>query len=192
MDMTILSNGQLTSDRFNNSNWAMMFSTGYGSVPSGYYFDPSTGFSIMAWIKVFTFISVGNERISNNQKCDFFFNFSILILKNFQVDFGSGRSDNVILDISPVGILEAAILKGTSILNILDSNTTIVLNQWTHVAISFDVGTVNMYMNGKSVGFKSGFLMQKVLRTTSFIGHSNWGELDVNAIFDEIKIFNRI
>ena len=64
MDMTILSNGQLTSDRFNNSNWAMMFSTGYGSVPSGYYFDPSTGFTVMAWVKPLSLQFSGFERIS--------------------------------------------------------------------------------------------------------------------------------
>ena len=64
MDMTIQLNGQLASDRFNNSNAAVVFNTGYGSVPSGYYFDPSTGFTIMAWVKPLSFQFFGFERIS--------------------------------------------------------------------------------------------------------------------------------
>ena len=65
MDMTIQPNDQLVSDRFNNKNSAIFINTGYGTAPSGIYFDPSTGFSVMVWIKVFCFFAGMNRRISN-------------------------------------------------------------------------------------------------------------------------------
>ena len=66
MDMTIVSNGRLTLDRFNNPNSAVVFNTGYGSVPSGYFFNAQTGFTVMAWVKPLTFQFNGYERISKN------------------------------------------------------------------------------------------------------------------------------
>ena len=63
MDMTIQLNGQLVADKINNTNWAMILITGYGSVPSGVYFNPSTGFIVMAWVKPLS-IPTGYERIS--------------------------------------------------------------------------------------------------------------------------------
>ena len=65
-DMTIQLNDQLVADRFNNKNSAVFINTGYGTVPSGIYFDPSTGFSIMVWLKVFRYFVGFNSRISNN------------------------------------------------------------------------------------------------------------------------------
>ena len=51
-DITIQSNGVLYFDRFNNTNSAIRFTLGYGSFPSGNYFDPTAGFTIMAWFNI--------------------------------------------------------------------------------------------------------------------------------------------
>ena len=52
MDISIQKNGFLAADRFDNPDSALMFKSGYGSVPAGSYFDPLKGFSAMVWIKI--------------------------------------------------------------------------------------------------------------------------------------------
>ena len=50
MDMTIELNGQLSTDQYNNANGALKLNIGYSSIPSGNYFDPTKGCTIMGWI----------------------------------------------------------------------------------------------------------------------------------------------
>ena len=66
------------------------------------------------------------------------------------------------------------------------------VNQWSHVAVTFNLaGTASLYINCQLVGAGSGYLMNYALRTTNYIGRSNWGDSDLNAVLDEVKIFNR-
>ena len=55
----------------------------------------------------------------------------------------------------------------------------------------YNSGTVSLYINGVQFGSKSGYLMNNVVRTTNYIGRSNWIDPNINAVLDEIKIFNR-
>ena len=50
MDITIQNNGQLCTDRFSQSNSAIQLTNGFGNIPSGSYFDPTTGFTVMSWV----------------------------------------------------------------------------------------------------------------------------------------------
>ena len=63
---------------------------------------------------------------------------------------------------------------------------------WTHLAFTFNLGTVNMFVNGQQVFSQQGFSFNNIVRTKNYIGHSNYnGDPDANAIYDEIKIFKR-
>ena len=56
--MTFVQNCQLTVDRFGTPNSALAITSGYASVPSGIYFDPSTGgFTLMVWVKLLAILN---------------------------------------------------------------------------------------------------------------------------------------
>ena len=68
------------------------------------------------------------------------------------------------------------------------------LNQWQHVCFVYSVqaaaNVAYMYVNGVLWATANVSDFNNVVRTTNFIGKSNWGDPNVNAIFDEIKIFS--
>ncbi len=76
------------------------------------------------------------------------------------------------------------------------SNHSLVLNVWQHVSLVFTNSTPAtgyMYVNGivwASASFSSIASFNSTVRTQNFIGKSNWADSNVNAIFDEIKIFS--
>ncbi len=73
--------------------------------------------------------------------------------------------------------------------------SSITLGQWTHIAFTFASNkNVVVYFNGEKVkSFSSTKICQNILRTSCKIGRSDWypGNLDLNAVLDELKIFNR-
>ena len=107
------------------------------------------------------------------------------------MDFGAYRNDNLVFDVTPIGLFGIVTLNGATISSYLYSNLSIAQNQWAHVAMTYNNGTVSLYTNSQSAGSSSGFSMRSVLRTTNYLGRSNWGEPNINATFDELKIFNR-
>jgi hypothetical protein len=75
----------------------------------------------------------------------------------------------------------------------LVSNTPIQLHQWQHLAFTFSSLTLkaNIYVNGLIVATgKATSSPNNILRTSNFIGKSNWGNPNADAIFDELKIFS--
>ena len=125
----------------------------------------------------------------------FFLNIVIVFVIDFiilKVDFGAYRNDNLVFDVTPTGLLGIVTLNGPNYGSIyLYSNLSIAQNQWAHVATTYNAGTMSLYINSQAAGSSPGFLINSVLRTTNYLGHSNWVEPNINATFDELKIFNR-
>jgi hypothetical protein len=172
MDMTIQLNGQLSPDRFDNPNSAVNFNVGYGTVPPGVYFDPTSGFTIMLWIKLLSTIT-SYTRI---------------------IDFGNDfRRDNIIYFFGDNNLPAIYSFNGMAYIR-LDSTHSVPINQWTHVSTTYNMGVLKIYTNGIETGSLSGTSYNpNIMRTKNFVGRSNWypTDQDVNATFDELKIFNR-
>ena len=74
----------------------------------------------------------------------------------------------------------------------LRSSLALELSTWTHLAFVYSLGNVSMYTNGQLTDFSAGFSFRNITKKSNFFGHSNFNQdPDVNAVFDEIKIFNR-
>ena len=109
------------------------------------------------------------------------------------LDFGNGRDSNHVVvstyydGRSYIGFWVLDEDKHSSI----GSNTELNVNQWYHVAVSLKNNTGNIYVNGHLD--KEGYLYspKPVLRTWNFIGKSNWNDENADAIYDELKIFDR-
>ena len=74
----------------------------------------------------------------------------------------------------------------------LDSGTPLKINHWTHVSAVLKGGTAKLYFNGIQVAAGSQHSPRNVSRNINFIGKGNFpGDESADAIYDEIKIFNR-
>jgi hypothetical protein len=74
------------------------------------------------------------------------------------------------------------------------SSSYITFGQWINIAVTFDTNkNVKLYINGQQVSsFVNIQTCQKILRTTCKIGGSSYPNIEnLNAILDELKIFNR-
>ena len=67
---------------------------------------------------------------------------------------------------------------------------SIQLNQWYHVAFVLRNTNGYIYVNGIQVGTGSLFEPSNVTRMSNYIGKSNWGDPNANAIYDDLKIYN--
>ena len=162
-------NFSLTSNRFNRSYSALSLRDGYLEMPPGVYFNSS--FTAMSWINIKIFTSWA--RI---------------------FDIGIGQANqNVFLCYSNgiSGIPQGYTMVDYNFTN-CNSLSPLNLNKWQHLAFVLDNQNAYIYIDGIQTGFQSLFLKPKnVVRTTGFIGRSNWNDDLANADFDEIKFFNR-
>jgi hypothetical protein len=166
-------NASLASDRFNNPNLALYLNNGYCAVPPGVYFNGP--YTITAWIKV--------------------------VKANYMsrlLDFGKGKNiDNVIVALSfdTTSKPYLANIQGSNWRGQIIGGSPIPLGVWTHLATVFDGSQGYVYLNGNPTGSTNMESIDNVLRTSCFIGRSNWyaadPDLDANAYFDDIKIYNR-
>ena len=156
------------SDRFYSPNSAIYFNKGYLQVPEGVYF--SGDFTVTAWIY-----------LKSYQYYSRFF------------DFGNGEgSDNVILAMSETTsqIRGFTFYKSSYSYSDIMSSSIVNLNEWYFVSFVLSGTTGFIYVNGNQVG--SGILNvpNNKIRTTNFIGKSNWpNDFNTDAIYDEIKIY---
>jgi len=115
----------------------MYFNKSYATAPPGVYFNPATGgLTVMTWFKAVNQINYW-QRI---------------------IDFGNGAGvDNILLgnyatsrkmivDSYPGGF-------GT------ESNFSVTLNVWVHLAITYTPTTVKMYFNGTLDSAATGYLL---------------------------------
>jgi hypothetical protein len=170
-------NAGLTSDRFGIPDSALNLTNGYLQVPPGVYFN-GTELSIMSWVKPRSFRK-----------------FSRLI------DFGNGADqDNVFLSLCEyyysLPHLDF-IMEGNKIWVL--STKQLQLNQWQHLAGVYSFPYLYIYIDGilaTPSGSKTtlpSFSLKNVVRTSNFLGRSNWypSDEDTNADIDDLKIFNR-
>ena len=164
-----------TKDRFKNPNGAIYMNPGYYMLPPGVYF--SNSFSFLAWVKVFAFNPWSRV-----------------------IDCGNGApSDNFILSLSMSNQAKpyTAILRGNTTTGQaqLPAINPQPINTWFHLASVYDGQYLMLYINGDIVGNMTSNPLLSVNRTQCFIGRSNWhfatGDLDSNACFDDLMLFNR-
>lgn len=158
-------NAYLTEDRFGNSNSALELENGFYKVPTNVYFGDK--FTITVWIKLLS--TRYNSKI---------------------IDFGDGIEDNVAIGTDELTGYVKFFIFDESSKSEIRSNLSIKLNQWTHIAVVFNKGIAQLYINGTLDITGALYIPRNVLRTTNFIGKSNSGShKNAHAVYDEIKIF---
>ena len=158
-------NYSFVPDRFCSPNSAIYFNKGHLQVPSGVYV--SGDFTVTAWI----------------------------YLKSYQqssriFDFGNGKeSDNIFIRINtPFISLNGFTYIGNSQSQV-NASSTINLNEWYFISFVLSGTTGFIYVNGSKVGSGTLKVPNNIIRTSNYIGKSNWGNQNADAVYDEIKIY---
>ena len=173
-------NAVLTYDRFGRPNCALSLTNGYYKIPPGVYFY-GTQFSSMTWVKMKRFQS-----------------FSRMF------DFGNGQeNENVLLTLcrySSSCYPYIIFFSGNDSIRGYSSKG-FTLNKWQHIAFVYSFPFFAIYMDGIRVTDPnlntnlSSFSLANVIRTSNFIGRSNWyvtgSSSGTDADIDDLKIFNR-
>ncbi len=113
-----------TSDRFGNVNSALALNGGWAQVPPGIYFN-TPEFSITVWVMP--------QQIG---------------IQSRVIDFGNGELSNVLISLDsgsnqrPYFLLTVNGWRGTL------STQALTLNQWQHLAATFNGSTMSIYING--------------------------------------------
>ena len=163
-------NASLTHDRFGNDNSSLRLNSGYYCVPPGVYF--SGPFTTSVWV---------NAKSYNSWARVF--------------DFGIGQaSHNVVFYLFKDSTnLSLFVIYQSSNRIFLGCNRALVLNEWAHLAVTFDDIQSNFYYNGIFCNSTSLFHPANVTRNKNYIGKSNWAADELaNAIYDELRIYNRV
>lgn len=109
------------------------------------------------------------------------------------IDFGNGAGrDNVLLAASyeTSGKPSLQVYRGLTA-NAITATEALPLNKWTHLAAVNRNGTGFIYFDGRQVA--TGPLQRplSVPRSTAYIGKSLWGDQRLDAVIDEVRIWNR-
>ena len=74
----------------------------------------------------------------------------------------------------------------------ITSSNALLLNTWTHLAYVLEIPNAFLYLNGTKVASLTN-LMEPInfTRTNNFIGRSNGGDPNADAVYDDLKIFKR-
>lgn len=104
------------------------------------------------------------------------------------IDFGNGAGSNNVLLSYTYGTSGAPGLyvEGSQ----FQATQTLPLNQWSHVAATLSGNTATIYINGVAAGTSTVPTPVNITRNNCYIGKSNWGDPNPNAIFDELRIWN--
>ena len=166
-------NAGLTNDRFGQPLSALNLNEGSYQIPTGNYF--STGqFTITVWFKLRNYG---------------YWPSIVSLFNGFKIDtifFGFEASSS---------IPSFAIFNGNISIANSGSPSAIQLNEWTHLAFTFDQNlNYRFYINASLMS--SGSSNQPLKNTTrilNYVGRGDWypTQPDLDAILDELKIFNR-
>ena len=164
-------NVSFTNDRFNNPNSAIDFNYGYYIIPPGEYVCGDFTFSVWAYIR--------------NQVTYF----------NRFIDLGDGPyADNIVIAYSQgSGNYKVLIhiYNGGGAFNATISPNPITFNTWDHYAFTLRSNIGSLYINGNLVASSTQYLPKCINRTYNYIGKSNFQDYNANAIYDEIRLYNR-
>ena len=173
-------NAVLTYDRFGRPNSALSLTNGYYKIPPGVY-TSGTQFTLMGWVKM------RNIRLESRM-----------------FDFGNGAGNqNIVLSLTDTVTSNKPYVYFLS--GNLDfygySTVSFNLNKWQHLACVFSFPYYSILIDGiettlpGSMTNLNSFNVANVVRSSNFIGRSNWysisGAQDADADFDDLKIFNR-
>jgi len=162
-------NGSSSFDKFNKSQKAVCLKSGYLRAPNGVYFGEN--FTVTAWIYHNKTNDLDSPRL---------------------LDFGSYTSDNIVITTggNKNGFVEFYILSKQFETKVI-STKELLLNDWNHLAVTYTNWVGRIYINGRLVGLGMLNRANKLIRTSNYIGKSNWsGNQNAIACYDEIKIFD--
>ena len=167
-NMTYGPNVALTSDRFNNPNSALDFQSGYNSIPSGVYFNGD--FTVSVWINY-------------NQNAQW---ARVLEISNSQADvvtmhasWSSTGFPGISITIAPGNFRDTS------------SSPALQTGRWYHVVYGLCGATARIYVDGQLKVTGGQLRPTNVNRTTNFIGGNSYGQANLNAKLDELRIYNR-
>ena len=162
-----------TSDRFGYWQSALYLNKAYYQMPNGVYFNGD--YTVCVWVKMNTIN--GRNRIMSIGTSSYTVNSII-----FSLVYNSSPTPYVYISANYTG-------------NQLISPTNLPLNQWTHIAFTLSGSIGTIYLNGTNVKQGTTLIPSNTNRTYNYFGTS-WYSGNIlnqypNAIFDEVKIFNR-
>lgn len=161
------------NDRFGNATSAIRLNgtNAFVEVPDGVWFDGA--YSTSCWIRP-----------------EVFGNFARIY------DFGNGQtSDNILacLTQGTNGRLAAQNYNGANGGNLISAASGAVLNQWSHVAVTFDGTNTSIYLNGNLLVTGISLNARRIFRTINYIGRSNWAsDAFSQCAFDDFMLWNRV
>ena len=160
-------NYSFVPDRFCSANSAIYFNQGYLQIPPGVYFTGD--FTVTAWIYLKSYQSYSTifefANLKSNAIGLYMFNLTSNIY-GFTSNGSSSRTD-------------------------MSSNYLINLKEWYFIAMVLDGIQGFIYVNGKQMVQYKAYLSVPIQknRTNNYFGKGNWYNLNSDAIFDEIKIY---
>ena len=84
------------------------------------------------------------------------------------------------------------ILKFDNITSGFNSVSNLTLNKWQHLGFVLSYPNTYIYIDGIRTGSATTTKYpKKIVRNKNYIGKSSWADPNANAVFDDIKIFNR-
>ena len=137
----------------------------YVAVPNSPSLNPTTAFTIEAWVKPTTLSS-----------------WRTIILKEKTTSLAYALYANTDTGKPSAEMYGTSALAGT---------TQLPLNTWTHIAATYDGTTLKLYINGSMVSSKSTSITIRIsLDPLRIGGNTKWGEY-FNGLIDEVRIYNR-
>ena len=164
-------NAYLTNDRFGVDNLALRLNLGYYTVPPGVYFNGP--FTTSVWVNAKSFSAYARV-----------------------FDFGENgiNTDNVVFSIfkDTPSAFYFTTFSGSNQNLVIDCSYGLLINEWSHLAVTFDGGLASFYFNGEFSCSSSIYQPKNITRKVNYIGKSNWPDELPNAVYDELRIYNRV
>ena len=92
-------------------------------------------------------------------------------------------------DVATNGSLRGFVVQGSTYYQMDTSIVTANLNQWYYVAFTLSGNVGSIYVNGALSLSSTLSSIYSVTRSTNYIGRDTYGDTSINAVYDEIKIY---